>query len=385
MVGTSLRPVQEEGSGAAGTSSTGSSPAKRVTEIGSPQGHKRVTEIGGEQSATFPLLPGMERVNRNTKAALGPGSQSLGGFGKPHLLSQTDRPSLAQNERTILAGSQRTSAFGATVPKPKSRSTMTTEVFSRQQRISEVSALSARSTQKRTTDFNAPRQRGTILEQHQNPLEQMEPSVAAAEAIMINDRVMLGNLLRNQHISTTTLIGDHALIAWAAEQCRPEMCRVLLESSADVEAPDAAGRTALALGAGAGDVQVCELLLDHQARVQAKDNQGHGPLHWAAYGGSDEACALLLTSKASLSEVDATGQTPLHTAARFGHSEVCELLLRQKAEANAVDQYGQAPLHLATLWGFPHICALLLESGADRNLQRKDGAAATHLSKLPWI
>lgn len=336
----------------------------------------------------------LEKAGPSSKTA--PVGSTLGGVGRPIGLRQE----LEQASEAEKAQPASRTAFGASMTENATSSRSLGSAPSRH-RNTEYSTKSPRTVEvntttssmkltdnvpKRSTKLNQPGNKRGSAGKEADPAEQLEPSAAAAEAIQHNDRVMLGNLLRNQYVSlNTTLIGDHTLIAWAAEQCKPEMCRVLLESSADVEAADAGGRTALALGAGAGDVQVCELLLDHQAAVWTKDHQGHVPLHWAAYGGSHEACSLLLTSKAMPNEVDAAGQTPLHTASRFGHSEVCELLLRQKADVNAIDQDGQAPLHLATLWGFPHICALLLESGADRNLQRKDGAAATHLAKLPWI
>lgn len=352
--------------------------------------YKGVTELPGVERLGG-ALPDLDRGSRSSEVR-GQKLQPLGGLGRPLGLTTKSPGSPGSAAQRVGKGHH----FGATHPLPRTRQTGVPAPLSKHmpptrstQPPTEVSSKLEFSKARRHTE-QANRTGGFGISSSQrgeplDPSEQMEPSVAAAEAIMNSDRVQLGNLLRNQHITTTTLIGDHAMIAWAAEQCRPEMCRVLLESCADVDATDAAGRSALALGAGAGDVQVLELLIEYQAQVAKKDLSGHRPLHWAAYGGSDEACALLLTSKAVPNEVDDAGQTPLHTAARFGHSEVCELLLRQKAEANAADQQGQAPLHLATLWGFPHICAVLLQSGADRNLQRKDGAAATHLSKMPWI
>lgn len=367
--GAALRTVREETAGTGSGSMSGftSGPAKRVSE------RLETGEAGGATTMQAGFLPGVEKIqSRESEKGSRTSKQNppLGGLSRSLGLSQA--PEEKSPPRHGLP-------HGATTSRMRQTEALRNPRYSDAQGQDNAKS-------KRTTEVVAKAKRGSMMvDSQQHPIEQMEPSVAAVDAIMNNDRVILGNLLRNQHISTTTKIGDHALIAWAAEHCRPEMCRILLESSADVDGTDAAGRTALALGAGAGDVQVCELLIDHHANVARKDSQGHGPLHWAAYGGSDEACSLLLTSNASLNDVDSTGQTPLHTASRFGHAEVCELLLRQKAEANATDQQGQAPLHLATIWGFPHICALLLESGADRNLQRKDGAAATHLSRMPWI
>ncbi len=79
-----------------------------------------------------------------------------------------------------------------------------------------------------------------------------------------------------------------------------EMCRLLLQNGADVNAGNP-----LSHSVQSGDLEVCRLLLQNGANVSAE--------------GYTEGC---------------TGLNPLQNAAFHGHLEICRLLLQNGAEVN---------------------------------------------------
>ena len=74
---------------------------------------------------------------------------------------------------------------------------------------------------------------------------------------------------------------------------------VALRWDADVDAPDADGRTPLHWAAYKGFGDTIRLLLVMDARWALADREGCTPLHWAAIRGNAEACTLLLQARNS--------------------------------------------------------------------------------------
>ena len=72
---------------------------------------------------------------------------------------------------------------------------------------------------------------------------------------------------------------------------------VALRWDADVDAPDADGRTPLHWAAYKGFGDTIRLLLVMDARWVLADREGCTPLHWAAIRGNAEACTLLLQAR----------------------------------------------------------------------------------------
>ena len=114
-----------------------------------------------------------------------------------------------------------------------------------------------------------------------------------------------------------------------------------------------------------GHTEVCRLLIERGANVNAVYYGGWTPLHQAARYGYVDVCRLLIQAKSNVNSVDHNGETPLHCAARYGHIEVCRLLLGRGANVNATNWFGWTPLHLAAFNGHFEVCRLLIGRGAD--------------------
>ncbi|CAK1546423.1 unnamed protein product [Leptosia nina] len=158
----------------------------------------------------------------------------------------------------------------------------------------------------------------------------------------------------------------------AAFEGHTEICEVLLEAEADIEATDCAGRTALWAAASAGhadtvrNVEVVRQLLDRGLDEHHRDNSGWTPLHYAAFEGHIEVCEALLEAGAKVDEADNEGKGPLLLAAQEGHVDLVKLLIDKGGAP--VDQRahdGKTALRLAALEGQFETVSCLLSRGAD--------------------
>jgi ankyrin repeat protein len=96
----------------------------------------------------------------------------------------------------------------------------------------------------------------------------------------------------------------------------------------NIEARDAAGRTALAWACGSGSVDCArDLLIYWKADPSMGDEANRTPLHFAACNGHIEVVKLLLLSgRVDLDAKNKYGRTAVAEAARNGHKEVVKLL-----------------------------------------------------------
>jgi ankyrin repeat protein len=118
--------------------------------------------------------------------------------------------------------------------------------------------------------------------------------------------------------------------------------------------------------AGNGHLDICHLLLDKGAQLEAKISHGYTPLHVAAQNGHVEIIRLLCDFGADVEARDDTGMRPLHTAALFGPLYVLkELIEERNAGINARRNDGSTALTLArALNRGSHIYAYLIRHGA---------------------
>ena len=134
----------------------------------------------------------------------------------------------------------------------------------------------------------------------------------------------------------------------AAEIGDVEVCRLLIEQGADVNATDDGGITPLHCAATEGHVDVCRFLIEQGAIVHATDRDGWTPLHQAAWHGRLKVCQLLNDRGANVNAVtNGFGWTPLHLAAMDNHAKVCRLLIERRANVNATDWEDWTPLDIA--------------------------------------
>jgi len=143
--------------------------------------------------------------------------------------------------------------------------------------------------------------------------------------------------------------------------------RMLKMKSIDVEAREGGeedGWTCLISAAYRGHLDICRLLIDKGAQLEAKDSNGWTPLYYAAPYGHVEIVRLLCDRGADVEACDDDGERPLHRAAVYGYiSVVKELIEERNAEINARNDDGRTALTRARNRGNPDIAAYLISHG----------------------
>ena len=141
--------------------------------------------------------------------------------------------------------------------------------------------------------------------------------------------------------------------------------RMLEMRSIDVEAKGGVfGWTCLHIAAFIGHLDICRLLIDKGAQLEAKDNFGRIPLHWAAGQGHVEIVRLLCDRGADVEARDIDGWRPLHFAACNGPITVVkELIEERNAEINARINDGRTALTMARQYNKPDVAAYLVSHG----------------------
>jgi ankyrin repeat protein len=112
-----------------------------------------------------------------------------------------------------------------------------------------------------------------------------------------------------------------------------EIVRFLLGRGAAVDSSSRNPMRVMPLHSAAANrhLEICSLLLDHGAPVNAAQADDFTPLHEAAQNGQIELVSLLLDYGAEVNARKADGQTPLALAAQYGHPQVAELLKERGA------------------------------------------------------
>ena len=166
-------------------------------------------------------------------------------------------------------------------------------------------------------------------------------------------------------------------LADAMKRGDQQAVQVLLKKSADVNAPQSDGATALHWAVYANDAQTTAKLIAAGADVNARNNYGVTPLALAAKQGNAATISLLV--KAGAAPNDAAnfvnaGETPLMHAARSGSVEAVKALLGAGAEINAKEAWnGQTALMWAAAEGHAPVVQALIEGGADIRLGSNAG------------
>ncbi|XP_017781810.1 PREDICTED: serine/threonine-protein phosphatase 6 regulatory ankyrin repeat subunit A isoform X2 [Nicrophorus vespilloides] len=143
-------------------------------------------------------------------------------------------------------------------------------------------------------------------------------------------------------------------------------------------------QTPLHLAAGAGQIEVCKLLLELGANIDATDDQGQKPIHAAAQNNYSEVAKLFLQQHPSL--VMATtkdGNTCAHIAAAQGSVTVIEELMKfdRSGVISARNKLTDAtPLQIAAEGGHADVVKALVRAGASVTDENKNGFTAVHLA-----
>ena len=174
----------------------------------------------------------------------------------------------------------------------------------------------------------------------------------------------------------------------ACKRHHTEISRLLLSNGANASAVNVMGQTPLHIVVSKSSElsKLCSLLLQHNAKIDAVDKDGNQPLHLACELHHTEICRLLLSNGANASAVNKKGLTPLHIVVDECSelSELCSLLLQYKAKIDAVDEDGNQPLHLACAQGHIATSLLLLSNGANANAVNEKGQTPLHTAAGGW-
>jgi len=143
--------------------------------------------------------------------------------------------------------------------------------------------------------------------------------------------------------------------------------RTLLKS-ADVNAPEVDGTTALHWSVRANDLETTSLLLGAGARADQANRYGVTPLSLAALNGNAAVMDALIKAGADPAATVSNGQTMLMIAARSGNPDAMNVLLTRHVDVNAREQVlGETALIWAASENHAAAITLLAKNGADVN------------------
>ena len=158
----------------------------------------------------------------------------------------------------------------------------------------------------------------------------------------------------------------------------PDLCLLLIEKGAEVNAVDGGGDTPLQVALQKGNIKTSEVLLANSADCKALNRCGETVLHSLCKGGINrhELCEDLISHGANPHQADREGNLPLHVALNNKLSKVFCLLCKQLG-STTLDDLPKMNIPSkdinCCLWFAANVCDAdscqkLLDLGADPNL-----------------
>nr|DBA20512.1 TPA: hypothetical protein GDO54_017284 [Pyxicephalus adspersus] len=153
-----------------------------------------------------------------------------------------------------------------------------------------------------------------------------------------------------------------------------ELSKYLAQNGACVYHQEEDGSTCLHHAAKSGNQELLDFLLaTGQVNVNAQDNGGWTPIIWAAEHKHIGIIRTLLTRGADVTLQDNEKNICLHWASFTGSAEIAEVLLNAQCDIHAVNFHGDTPLHISAREGFIHCVNLFLSRGADTEMRNNEG------------
>jgi ankyrin repeat domain-containing protein 50 len=161
-----------------------------------------------------------------------------------------------------------------------------------------------------------------------------------------------------------------------------DICKLLIEKGADIQATTQNGETPLLSAAGLGRWAVVDFLVARGSDLNATDNSGHSALYYAMLTNEEEVIVALLEKGATISGTRMwDGKNILHRAVERKYMDILTRLLKQGNSPNMIDNDGKTPLHIAAYHDH-EIAKCLLRNGADPNIRNKRGFTPLHVAVL---
>ena len=166
----------------------------------------------------------------------------------------------------------------------------------------------------------------------------------------------------------------------AVSQQNSELCTLLLDRGADMNARNDDGDTPLQNAVYYQDIGLCTLLLDRGADVKDMGNDGGTALHCAVFLENTELCTLLIDRGADVNSAGYDSGTPFHCTVLAESTSLCTLLLERGGAVNTKSDEGDTPLHDAVFRRNSELCTLLLDRGADVHAKNDSGKTPLDLA-----
>ena len=139
-------------------------------------------------------------------------------------------------------------------------------------------------------------------------------------------------------------------IWYAAQFGDFEKVQKLIRNGVDVDLRDSAGYTSLHYAARNGHLNICKLLLENKADIDAVTRSGRATaLHRACSAGHVKIVKYLVEQKADGKLIDGDGKTVLHRAAEVNNFEICQTITSTYPELRMLkDNKGKLPVDYVT-------------------------------------
>uniref|UniRef100_A0A667X8L8 Euchromatic histone-lysine N-methyltransferase 2 n=2 Tax=Myripristis murdjan TaxID=586833 RepID=A0A667X8L8_9TELE len=168
-----------------------------------------------------------------------------------------------------------------------------------------------------------------------------------------------------------------------------EVARYLVQNSASVYHAEDDGYTGLHHAAKLGNLEIVYLLLETgQVDVNAQDSGGWTPIIWAAEHKHVDVIRALLNRGADVTIRDKEMNVCLHWASFAGSVDIAELVLNAGCCLSSVNMHGDTPLHIAAREGFEDCVTLFLSRGADIDIMNREGDTPLSLARVDtpvWV
>uniref|UniRef100_A0AAY4E6Z4 Euchromatic histone-lysine N-methyltransferase 2 n=1 Tax=Denticeps clupeoides TaxID=299321 RepID=A0AAY4E6Z4_9TELE len=161
-----------------------------------------------------------------------------------------------------------------------------------------------------------------------------------------------------------------------------DVVKFLIQSGACVYHVEEDGSTGLHHAAKLGNLDVVNLLLGTgQVDVNAQDSGGWTPIIWAAEHRHIDVIRALLDRGSDVTLKDKEMNVCLHWASFAGSVEIAELVLNAGCPLSSVNTHGDTPLHIASREGYLDCVTLFLSRGADIDVMNREGDTPLTLAR----
>uniref|UniRef100_A0AAV2K5Q8 Histone-lysine N-methyltransferase EHMT2 n=1 Tax=Knipowitschia caucasica TaxID=637954 RepID=A0AAV2K5Q8_KNICA len=170
-----------------------------------------------------------------------------------------------------------------------------------------------------------------------------------------------------------------------------EVTRFLVQSGACVYHVEDDGYTGLHHAAKLGSLEIVNLLLETgqvDVNAQVKDSGGWTPIIWAAEHKHVKVIKSLLNRGADVTINDKELNVCLHWAAYAGNVDIAELVLNSGCSLASMNVHGDTPLHIAAREGYLDCVMLFLSRGADIDVINREGETPLTLARVDtpvWV